>query len=536
MEAAGCDVGLAQDSRIAWGERPARWRGDCWFRRPGGQKALALVRPSDDTPFMALFRLWLPRSFSAVISLALVVGCGGKSSSGPKADAGPEHPDIGASHDSAPDKSLRIDGMAGGADVSIGDDAGAHGAADVGTDVAADSGADVAGNASADVAADSGADVAGNASADVAADSGADVAAGGFGEDAGDASDGGDGGGACSPAPTLPLFAGTPTLQFVVGAQVSTLAGSDVSGGVDGQGAAASFDNPVSIAVGLTGDLFVADYDSGLLRRVTETGAVTTVANLAGLQPFGLVATRAGQLFVDTDHDPNGAKSATTGTIWSVDPSTGQKVAVRADIGSPRGVAQLADGRLVLGDFRNHVVLLLNPTDASLAVLAGSGCPGFADGRGTSAAFNSPYGLVVAPDGRIIVADAGNGRIRVLDLNGNVTTLAGGDTLGTNDGPVSQALFYRPVDVASDVAGNLYVSDNWAHRIRRIDAAGNVMTLAGNGTAGFADGSGASAEFYGQEGLDVLSDGSAVFVADGNSGDGGPYNRIRKVDIPAAIH
>jgi len=73
----------------------------------------------------------------------------------------------------------------------------------------------------------------------------------------------------------------------VVGAQVSTLAGSDVSGGVDGQGAAARFDNPVSIAVGLTGDLFVADYDSGLLRRVTETGAVTTVANLAGLQPFG---------------------------------------------------------------------------------------------------------------------------------------------------------------------------------------------------------------------------------------------------------
>ena len=438
--------------------------------------------------------------------------------------------------------------MAGGADVSIGDDAGAHGAADVGTDVAGSASADVTADSGADVAADSGADVAGYASADVAADSGADVAAGGFGEDAGagddgggfgedagDGGDGGDGGGACSPAPTLPVFAGTPTLQFVVGTQVSTLAGSDVSGVVDGQGAAARFDNPVSIAVGLTGDLFVADYDSGLLRRVTETGAVTTVANLAGLQPFGLVATRAGQLFVDTDHDPNGAKSATTGTIWSIDPSTGQKVAVRADIGSPRGVAQLADGRLVLGDFRNHVVRLLNPTDASLAVLAGSGCPGFADGQGTRAAFNSPYGLVVAPDGRIIVADSGNGRIRVLDLNGNVTTLAGGDTLGTNDGPASQALFYRPIDVASDVAGNLYVSDNGAHRIRRIDTAGNLMTLAGNGTVGFADGSGASAEFYGQEGLDVLSDGSAVFVADGNSGDGGPYNRIRRVDLPAAV-
>jgi sugar lactone lactonase YvrE len=430
--------------------------------------------------------------------------------------------------------------MAGGAEVSIGYDAGADVAGNASADVAADASAYVVRDASADLAADAGADLAADAGADLAADAGVDVAGGGLGEDAGEVDGAGtvdadDGGGACSPAPALPLFAGTPTLQFVVGAQVSTLAGSDVSGGVDGQGAAARFDNPVSIAVGLTGDLFVADYDSGLLRRVTETGAVTTVANLVGLQPFGLVATRAGKLFVDTDRDPSGAKSATTGTIWSVDPSTGQKVAVRADIGSPRGVAQLADGRLVLGDFRNHVVRLLDPTDASLAVLAGSGCPGFADGQGARAAFNSPYGLVVAPDGRIIVADAGNGRIRVLDLNGNVTTLAGGDTLGTNDGPASKALFYRPVDVASDVAGNLYVSDNVAHRIRRIDTAGNVMTLAGNGTAGFVDGSGASAEFFGQESLDVLPDGSAVFVADGNAGDGGPYNRIRKVDIPAAV-
>jgi NHL repeat. len=475
-----------------------------------------------------------------VISLVLVIGCGGKSASGTKADAGPEKPDMSASHDSAPDKSPGTDGLAGGAEVSIGYDAGADVARDASADAVADANADVARDASADVAADAGVDVAADAGVDVAADAGVDVAGGGLGEDAGEVDGAGtvdadDGGGACSPAPTPPLFAGTPTLQFVVGAQVSTLAGSDVSGGVDGQGAAARFDNPVSIAVGLTGDLFVADYDSGLLRRMTGTGAVTTVANLAGLQPFGLVATRAGQLFVNTDRDPNGAKSATTGTIWSVDPSTGQKVAVRADIGGPRGVAQLADGRLVLGDFRNHVVRLLNPTDASLSVLAGSGCPGFADGQGARAAFNSPYGLVVAPDGRIIVADSGNGRIRVLDLDGNVTTLAGGDTLGTNDGLASKALFYRPVDVARDVAGNLYVSDNGAHRIRRIDAAGNVMTLAGNGTAGFVDGSGASAEFFGQEGLDVLPDGSAVFVADGNAGDGGPYNRIRKVDIPAAV-
>jgi sugar lactone lactonase YvrE len=336
----------------------------------------------------------------------------------------------------------------------------------------------------------------------------------------------------------LASFSGTPTIVFLPGVQVSTLAGGPPAGTVDGQGASAQFSNPVSVTVGPTGDLFVADYDSGLLRRVTQAGAVTTVANLGALQPFGLVAAGAPRLFVDTDHNPDGLKTqTTTGTIWSVDTATGQKVPVKANIGRPRGVALLRDGRLVLGDFQNHVVRLLNPDDGSLSVLAGSGCPGYADGKGAAAAFSSPYGLVVTADQKVVVADSGNGRIRLVDLDGNVTTLAGGDTLGTNDGSVTDARFVDPVDVAIDGTGKLYVSDPGGHRIRRIDSIGpsaTVTTVAGDGTAGFVDGAGASAELFGQEGLDVLPDGSAVFVADGNRGDGGMYNRLRKLDIPAA--
>jgi sugar lactone lactonase YvrE len=333
-------------------------------------------------------------------------------------------------------------------------------------------------------------------------------------------------------------FSGTPTVVFLPGVQVSTLAGGPLAGTADGQGSSALFSNPVSVSVAPTGDLFVSDYDSGLLRRVTQAGAVTTVANIGTLQPFGLVAATAQQLFVDTDHNPDGQKTqTTTGTIWSVDTTTGQKVPVKANIGRPRGVALLSDGRLVLGDFQNHVVRLLNPLDGSLSVLAGSGCPGYADGKGAAAAFSSPYGLVVTADQKVVVADSGNGRIRIIDLDGNVTTLAGGDTLGTNDGSVTEARFMGPVDVAIDGTGKLYVSDPGGHRIRRIDSIGpsaTVTTVAGDGIAGFMDGPGASAELFGQEGLDVLPDGSAVFVADGNSGDGGMYNRLRKLDIPAA--
>jgi len=145
----------------------------------------------------------------------------------------------------------------------IGDDAGAHGAADVGTDVA--------GSASADVTADSGADRrcrlgcgrrwlrergrrcrlgCGRRCGGFGEDARRRRRGGGFGEDAGDGGDGGDGGGACSPAPTLPVFAGTPTLQFVVGTQVSTLAGSDVAASSTGRGRPRASTIPVSIAVG----------------------------------------------------------------------------------------------------------------------------------------------------------------------------------------------------------------------------------------------------------------------------------------------
>jgi DNA-binding beta-propeller fold protein YncE len=86
--------------------------------------------------------------------------------------------------------------------------------------------------------------------------------------------------------------------------------------------------------------------------------------------------------------------------------------------------------------------------------------------------------------------------------------------------------------VAVDAAGNIYVSDVGNHRIRRITKAGQVETIAGDGVAGFADGSGEAARFYGQEGIAVTPDGSAIYVADGNGGEVGAYHRVRRIDLP----
>ena len=98
------------------------------------------------------------------------------------------------------------------------------------------------------------------------------------------------------------------------------------------------------------------------------------------------------------------------------------------------------------------------------------------------------------------------------------------------DGPAASARFNRPEAVAADANGVVYVSDVGAHRIRQI-AAGMVSTVAGDGTQGFVDGAGNMAEFYGQEGITVSSDGTTVYVADGTAGSDTPipYNRIRAI-------
>ena len=216
----------------------------------------------------------------------------------------------------------------------------------------------------------------------------------------------------------------------------------------------------------------------------------------------------------------------TSGTIWRVDVAAQTATVVKADTGRPRGVAVLPDGRIALSDYRNHRLMLLDPQTSVVTPLAGNGCAGFADGQGTAARFDMPYGIAVQPDGTLVVADFGNNRLRTVKVDGTVGTLAGDGVNGMIDGPAMQARFFAPEDVAVDASGAIYVSDAGNHRVRRL-AAGQVQTLAGDGVEGFADGAGNAAEFYGQEGIAVTPDGRTVYVADGTGGaDGHPCRPI----------
>jgi sugar lactone lactonase YvrE len=323
----------------------------------------------------------------------------------------------------------------------------------------------------------------------------------------------------------------------VSGVTVSTLAGSDVPGINDGTGGAAEFDNPTGLAIDAHGDLLVTDYDSARVRLVTPAGVVTTIAAASGfVDPFAAAVATDGAYYVETDADSAGLKSAMTGTIWRVTPLSGGLAAptvVAQGFGRPRTLAPIAGGNLFVLDRTQDVADQVVGSAGQVTFLAGAkGTPGYVDGTGASARFNSPTGGATMPDGSFIVSDSGNNVIRRVAAGGVVTTFAGDGIPTLVDGPCASASFNAPRGVAIDAVGNVYVSDIGNHVIRRISVACVVETVAGDGTAGFKDGAGSAAKLYGQEGIGVTPDGKTVYVTDGNGGDGSAYHRVRAIAVP----
>ncbi len=299
-----------------------------------------------------------------------------------------------------------------------------------------------------------------------------------------------------------------------------------------------SFYSPAAVAIDASGNIFVADYGNNLIRRISPSGMVSTLAG-------------------------NGQQGRVDNTGMS------------ASFNQPAGIAVDAEGNVYVGDAGNNRIRKISSAGV-VTTLAGSDSTGYADGAGNTAAFFHPEGLTLDHAGNVYVADAGNNVIRKIAPDGTVSTFAGNGSaigeaaifsdptgvttdgagnlyvanalknnilkvtpagraatfagtgdFGSANGPGTVATFYFPNSVAADASGNVYVSDGVNNLIRKISPDGMVSTLAGSGKAGAADGEGTAASFDGPAGLAVDVTGN-LYVADSNN------NLIRKV-TPAGV-
>lgn len=330
--------------------------------------------------------------------------------------------------------------------------------------------------------------------------------------------------------------AGSGTIrEIATTAEVRTLAGlPDATSGADGAGFAAGLYQPRHVAVDASGNLFVADATLSIIRKITPEGIATTVAGMpftpgsangAGRNarftaPSGIAIDASNNLYVSEEYGHTIRKITPAGVVTTLAGGAGTSghhnaTGTAARFNRPVGLAVGPGGTVYVADTGNHVIRKVTP-DGVVTALAGlAGNHGSADGSGTLARFSSPGGLAVDEDGYVYVADTGNHLIRVITPGGSVSTLAGdAGKPGTIDAAGTAARFWMPTGIVVDADGELHVTDQGSHVIRKITPAGVVSRLAGlHAPTGSTDGSGLGARFSFPSGVASDSEGN-VFVAD----------------------
>lgn len=312
---------------------------------------------------------------------------------------------------------------------------------------------------------------------------------------------------------------------------VDTVAGSGTSGFANGPAATAQFSYPTQIECGAGGVLYVKDSDTRI-RAISPDGIVSTftgnggigyvngAANVATFQTDCYLASYGTGLLVSDRLNHVIRSVAPDGTVGTF---SGDSLRML----SPSGVVPDDSGGWWVADTSNSRIVHI-AADRSISVWAGSGVAGWVDGPAATAQFSRPVGLARGPAGELYVTDEGNHTVRKIALDRSVSTLAGGGVSGFVDGPGSQARFYAPSGIAVDAVGKVYVADTGNNRIRVITTDGNVGTYAGTGTSGYFDGAAAFAQFQRPLGIAFGPDGT-LYVADTDN------NCIRYVSLAGQV-
>ncbi|MEM8924837.1 MAG: hypothetical protein AAGD35_15140 [Actinomycetota bacterium] len=326
---------------------------------------------------------------------------------------------------------------------------------------------------------------------------------------------------------------------------ISTIAGQPQAGfGGDGGPATDALFRLPLLTLTDDGTLLVGDMGNHRIRAIDTDGIVTTAAgnggghNIVDGQPAGsvgipypsavsiapdgswVVTDRRRVRHIDTDGITTTiAGDGAANTVRETGPE-----AVNQGLGTLAGIAAAPDGSYYVSSRFDHRIRRIAP-DGTASVIAGTGVPGFAGDGGPAidAQFNEPWGLELAADGTLYVADARNARVRAIATDGTITTVAGGTYgFGGDGGPATSAALRWPTHVAVSNDGSLYIAGD--QRIRRIDPDGTISTVAGTGRYGFSgDGGPATlAQLRNPRDLAVGPDGT-LWIADLSN------RRLRKV-------
>ena len=304
---------------------------------------------------------------------------------------------------------------------------------------------------------------------------------------------------------------------------ITDFAGDGIAGysGDNGPATQAEVKRVVGLASDASGNIYLADQNNNVVRKVDPSGTITTFAG-TGAQGFS------------GDSGP----------------------ATQALLNQPSGVCVAPSGVIYVNDQFNHRVRAIS-TSGIITTVAGSGSTlSFGDGGpATSAGLDNPIRCAVDQSGNLYIVDQGAHDIRKVNTSGVITTFAGvanSPGFSGDNGPAVAALMNNPTAASFDAAGNLYVTDQVNHRIRKIDTSATITTVAGNGVNAFAGdhlaATSASLNFPGETAIDaagnlfivdsgnevirMVSGGIITTVAGtpatpGNNGDGGPPSQAQ---------
>ncbi len=315
---------------------------------------------------------------------------------------------------------------------------------------------------------------------------------------------------------------------------VVTVAGqAEIAGYEDGPAFEATFNNPHGIAVDGNGNVYTCDRWSHLIRKITPAGDVSIFAgqpNVSGEmdgdttvalfnEPWGICIDRNGDVLVADTRNNKIRKVTQSGVVSTIAGSgnfgSSDGIGQASTFGNPTGIESDEDGNIYVADHLTHVIRKIDPAGQVSTIAGTAYVTGNTDGPGGIASFNRPYGLTLDNDGNILVADEWNHKIRKIDQNGIVTTFAGDGSLGSDDGSVNSASFNYPWDITVDSTGNVFVADGYNYLIRKISTDGTVLSFAGTlETTGATDGVGTLATFSGATGIAVSPLTKEIFVGD----------------------